>query len=180
MHCPTCRFDNRESAKYCLRCGQKLEFKCLRCNRPLPFQANFCDDCGQPLEKPFSVTNSLLPKDSERKYITVLFSDMAGYTAMTEKLDPEEVKEIMKSVLGEISKIIAKYNGFIEKNVGDAVLSLFGVPRAHEDDPVRAIKAAKEIHDVVSAISVRFEKQIGKRLILHIDLPKKKRLSGMP
>jgi class 3 adenylate cyclase/tetratricopeptide (TPR) repeat protein len=170
MHCPTCRFDNRESAKYCLRCGQKLEFKCLRCNRPLPFQANFCDDCGQQLEKPFGVTNSLLPKDSERKYITVLFSDMAGYTAMTEKLDPEEVKEIMKSVLIEISKIITKYDGFLEKNVGDAVLSLFGVPTAHEDDPVRAIKAAKEIHDVVSAISVRFEKQIGKRLIMHTGI----------
>ncbi len=170
MHCQTCQFDNRKSAKYCLRCGQKIEFKCPRCNRPLPFQANFCDDCGHKLEKPLTAPDSLLPKDSERKYITVLFSDMAGYTNMADKLDPEEVKEIMSSVFGEISKIITKYDGFIEKNVGDAVLALFGVPTAHEDDPVRAIKAAREIHDVVSAISVRFEKQIGKRLTMHTGI----------
>jgi len=170
MHCPTCRFDNREGAKFCLQCGERFEFKCPRCYKPLPFQSNFCDDCGHNLEKPLNLSKSLLPKDSERKYVTVLFSDMVGYTTMAEKLDPEEVKEIMNLVFNEISKIISKYDAFIEKNVGDAVLSLFGVPTAHEDDPVRAIKAAREIHDIVSSISVQFEKQIEKRLVMHTGI----------
>jgi class 3 adenylate cyclase/ABC-type dipeptide/oligopeptide/nickel transport system ATPase component len=102
--------------------------------------------------------------------VTVLFSDLSGYTAMTEKLDPEEVKEIMGRVFGEISRVVARYEGFIEKFVGDAVMALFGAPKAHEDDPVRAIKAAKEIHDIVSSVSPRYEKRIGKPLAMHTGI----------
>ena len=108
--------------------------------------------------------------DSERKHVTVLFSDMSGYTAMTEKLDPEEVKEIMGRVFGEISQIVARYEGFIEKFIGDAVMALFGATVAHEDDPVRAIKAAREIHDIVSGLSPKYEKRIGKPLSMHTGI----------
>ena len=110
------------------------------------------------------------PTDSERKHVTVLFSDMSGYTAMTEKLDPEEVKEIMGRVFGEISKVVARYEGFIEKFIGDAVMALFGAVTAHEDDPVRAIKAAREIHDIVSSLSPKYEKRIGKPLAMHTGI----------
>jgi class 3 adenylate cyclase len=95
---------------------------------------------------------------------------MSGYTAMTEKLDPEEVKEVMGNIFGEISKVVTKYGGFIEKFIGDAVMALFGVPIAHEDDPVRAIKASREIHDVVSSLSSQFEKRIGKALCMHTGI----------
>jgi len=76
---------------------------------------------------------------------------MSGFTAMSEKMDPEETKEIMGKIFGEISKVVAKYEGFIEKFIGDAVMALFGASATHEDDPVRAIKAAREIHEIVSS-----------------------------
>ena len=95
---------------------------------------------------------------------------MSGYTAMTEKLDPEEVKEIMGKIFGEISEVVARYEGFIEKFIGDAVMALFGAPTAHEDDPVRAIKAAREIHDIVSSLSPQYEKRIGKPLAMHTGI----------
>ena len=85
-------------------------------------------------------------------------------------LDPEEVKEITSRIFAEISKIVDKYDGFIEKFIGDAVMALFGVPKTHEDDPVRTIKAAKEIHDVVKAISPELKEKIGKPLSMHTGI----------
>ena len=106
----------------------------------------------------------------ERKHVTVLFSDLSGYTAMTEQLDPEEVKEIMDKIFGKIAKAVAKYEGIIEKFVGDAVMALFGVPYSHEDDPIRAIKVAREIHDIVKGLSPSLEKRIGRSLSLHTGI----------
>ena len=108
--------------------------------------------------------------EAERKQVTVLFSDLSGYTAMTERLDPEEVKEIMARVFGEIAQIVTKYEGFIEKFIGDAVVALFGVPKAHEDDPVRAIRAAREIHEVVNALSPGVENRTGKPISMHTGI----------
>ncbi len=105
--------------------------------------------------------------EGERKQVTVLISDLSGYTAMSEELDPEEVKEIMGRVFGETTQIVAKYEGYIDKFMGDAVMVLFGIPRTHEDDPVRAIKAAIDIHDMVERISPRLENKIGRSLLMH-------------
>ena len=76
---------------------------------------------------------------------------------MSERLDPEEVKEIMSQVFGEITSIVNKYDGSIQKFIGDAVVAFFGVPKAHEDDPIRALRAAREIHEIVNAMSHQFE-----------------------
>ncbi|UCF82916.1 MAG: AAA family ATPase [Desulfobacteraceae bacterium] len=86
---------------------------------------------------------------------------------MSERLDPEEVKEITSRIFSEVSLVISKYEGFIEKYVGDAVMALFGVPTAHEDDPVRAIRAAREIHELVDDISPEVEKRIGQSIKMH-------------
>jgi class 3 adenylate cyclase len=106
-------------------------------------------------------------KGKSRKHVTVLFSDLSGYTAMSEKLDPEEVKEIMSRIFGEIAQVVTKYEGFVEKFVGNAVMALFGVPKAHEDDPVRAIRAAQEIHAVVEPMSPEMQETIGHSLSMH-------------
>jgi len=89
---------------------------------------------------------------------------------MSEKLDPEEVKEITSGIFSEISKIVATYDGFIEKYAGDAVMAIFGVPQAHEDDPVRAVKAAREIHQLVDTISPEVEKRIGQSISMHTGI----------
>ncbi|NTW16170.1 MAG: cyclase, partial [Syntrophaceae bacterium] len=144
--------------------------KCPKCQSENPEGKKYCGDCGHRLDEPILTATPIPSTDSERKYVTVLFSDMSGYTAMTEKLDPEQVKEITGRIFGEISKIITQYQGFAEKFIGDAVMALFGAPRSHEDDPARAIRAAKEIHEIVSAISPNYEKRIGKPLAMHTGI----------
>jgi class 3 adenylate cyclase len=99
-----------------------------------------------------------------------MFSDMSGYTAMTERLDPEEVKAIMSQIFGKITEIIKSYDGFIERFIGDAVMAVFGMPKAHEDDPIRAIRAALDIHSVVEDFSPQFEKIIGCSLTMHTGI----------
>ncbi len=86
---------------------------------------------------------------------------------MSERLDPEEVKEITGKLFDKISKVVAKYDGFIEKYAGDAVMALFGANQSHEDDPVRAIKAAHEIHGLVEAMSPQYEDTVGQPLQMH-------------
>jgi len=89
---------------------------------------------------------------------------------MSERLDPEEVKEITSRIFAQISEIITKYDGFVEKFVGDAVMALFGVPKAHEDDPVRAIRTAREIHDMVDTMSPQLQDRVGAPLSMHTGI----------
>jgi class 3 adenylate cyclase/tetratricopeptide (TPR) repeat protein len=179
MECPNCQFDNREEAAFCLECGTELGVKCPGCEKLLPPRAKFCDTCGRDLRssqkpehlapEPAPVKEAPPPKPiaSERKHVTALFSDLSGYTAMSERLDPEEVKEITGKIFDEVTKIISKYEGFVEKFAGDAVMALFGATKAHEDDPVRAIKAAREIHNAVNSLSPQYEEHIEQPLVMH-------------
>ena len=176
MQCPQCQFENREEAQFCSECGHKFELSCPKCGNSIRPSSKFCDGCGCKLESPLKTFDNVLATESpplqtvvdikpndvapivgERKHVTVLFSDLTGYTAMSEKLDPEEVKEFTSRIFGEISKIVANYDGFIEKYAGDAVMAIFGVPQAHEDDPIRAVKVACKIHELVDRISPEVE-----------------------
>jgi class 3 adenylate cyclase/tetratricopeptide (TPR) repeat protein len=170
MKCPKCQFENEEGSKFCLECGEGLELKCPQCEKRLPLSAKFCNECGQRLEAVVAAEREVLEAEGERKYVTVLFSDLSGYTPMSEKLDPEELKEIMSRIFGEIAQVVTKYEGFIEKFVGDAVMALFGVPKAHEDDPIRAIKVAREIHELVDALSPEVEKRIRQPISMHTGI----------
>ena len=145
MKCPNCQFENPEGMKFCVECGNKLEISCPKCGFANSPTFKFCGECGHNLNEAVLPEETAPRTESERKHVTVLFSDLSGYTAMSEKLDPEEVKEITARIFAEISKVINRYEGFVEKFVGDAVMALFGVPKAHEDDPIRAIKVAREI-----------------------------------
>jgi len=106
--------------------------------------------------------------ESERKHATVLFSDLSKYTTITKRLDPEDTREIMKCIFKEIEQIVKKFEGVIERFFGDEAMVIFGVPYAHEDDPIRAILAADEIHDVVDKISHIYQAKIGQSLKMHI------------
>ena len=189
MKCPKCQFENPEESKFCGGCGQNLDFICPECGAKNPTENIFCNECGsdlrpvkevsaqiaEPISPPVSPSNKIISEDTpsttgERKHVTALFSDLTGYTAMSEKLDPEEVKDITSQIFGDISKIVAKYDGFIEKYAGDAVMAIFGVPNAHEDDPVRAVKAAREIHELVDAVSPEIEIRIGQPISMHTGI----------
>ncbi|BBO68956.1 hypothetical protein DSCA_28860 [Desulfosarcina alkanivorans] len=97
----------------------------------------------------------------------LFFSDLSGYTAMADQLDPEETREVSSRIFSEIAKTIAHYRGVIEKFIGDAVLAIFGLPAVHEDDPVKAVRAARKIHHMVRSISPEHENRIGRPLRTH-------------
>jgi class 3 adenylate cyclase/tetratricopeptide (TPR) repeat protein/ABC-type dipeptide/oligopeptide/nickel transport system ATPase component len=167
MKCPKCQFGNRDGAKFCKDCGHKLEVICSQCGVVILTDSKFCDSCGQRLDESEEAAMTAPAHEGERKHVTVLFSDVSGYTTMSAKLDPEEVKEIMGQVIDGVSRVIKQYGGFMEKYVGDAVMALFGVPSAEEDDPVRAIKAACDIHGVVKSVSSQYGEKIGKPMAMH-------------
>ena len=189
MQCPKCQFENRQEAKFCSECGFKFELSCPKCGNSIRAGSKFCDECGCTLKLPLEIIDNNLEIKSpspqfvdkkelvsipsingERKHITVLFSDLTGYTAMSERMDPEEVKEITTRIFDDVSKVVKKYDGFIEKFAGDAVMALFGAKEAHEDDPVRAIKAAREIHSIVNALSPKYEDKIEQVLSMHTGI----------
>jgi len=190
LKCPKCQFENPQKVKFCVHCGNKLETICAKCGSSNSPAFSFCGECGYDLGKsteaasfkenehdtqisespPAETIPTFIPAEGERKHVTVLFSDLTGYTAMSEKLDPEEVKEITSRIFGEISKIVANYEGFIEKYAGDAVMALFGATASHEDDPVRAINAAREIHNFVDSISPQYEDRIEQSLSMHTGI----------
>jgi class 3 adenylate cyclase/tetratricopeptide (TPR) repeat protein len=170
MKCPKCQTENPSVRKFCRKCGTNLLLACPQCGfENLPDDL-FCGECGQELGVEAQKERRVPESEGERKYVTTMFSDLCGYTAMTEKLDPEEVKEIMSRIFGEIAQVVTKYEGFIEKFIGDAVVAFFGVPKAHEDDPVRAIKAAREIHEVVAAMSPEVEKRTERQISMHTGI----------
>ena len=189
MKCPKCESDSREGVKFCEDCGERLEFECPSCKTKIPLGKKFCGECGYNLKHAKEVSEHKSGTDTlsgrpttkisasdvhsiegERKHVTVLFSDLIGYTTMSERLDPEEVREITTHIVDEISKIISKYEGFIEKYAGDAVMALFGADASHEDDPVRAIKAAREIHNLVDSLSPQYEERIKQPLSMHTGI----------
>jgi class 3 adenylate cyclase/tetratricopeptide (TPR) repeat protein len=190
MNCPKCQFENPQHVKFCVHCGTKFGIVCPNCGSSNSPTFSYCGECGHALKaspeasppknnghtakiplSPIDETiTARVPVDGERKQVTVLFSDLSGYTAMSEKLDPEEVKEIMGGIFGGITQIVSKYEGFIEKFIGDAVVAFFGVPMAHEDDPIRAIKVAREIHEMIGVMSPEVEKRTRKPIAMHTGI----------
>jgi class 3 adenylate cyclase len=112
-------------------------------------------------------TASIAAGEGERRQATVLFSDLSGYTAMNERLDPEEVRAIVGRIKAESVRIVEGHGGIVNQFVGDEVMALFGVPQAHEDDPVRAVRAARDLHAMVRALAPAVESRIGAPLRLH-------------
>ena len=141
--------------------------RCSKCQTELPERARFCLECGHDLRGAKQPPRPGHATEAERKRITAVFCDLSGYTAMTERLDPEEVKEITSRIFDGIKEVVSKYEGFVERFAGDGALVLFGVPQAHEDDPIRAIRSAWEIHERVKSLSPRYEAKVGRALSMH-------------
>ena len=149
--------------------SEEIPMKCPKCQFENPAEYLFCGACGHALKE--AGYSGILPgMDGERRHVTVLFTDLTGYTAMCERLDPEDVKEIMSRIFGEISQVVTNYGGFVEKFIGDAAMALFGVSAAHEDDPVRSILAAQEIHERIEGLSPQLEKRGCGELSMHTGI----------
>jgi adenylate cyclase len=107
---------------------------------------------------------------ADRRSATVLFADLSGFTAISERLDPEDVRALQTDLLGALRGVIEHYEAFVEKFVGDAVMAVFGAPLAHEDDPRRAVHAALDMHAVAVSLSERWRHRLGHPLTLHIGI----------
>src|SRR5271165_1280077 len=101
------------------------------------------------------------PQDAaERRQLTVMFSDLVGSTALSAGLDPEDMRPVIRAYQDTVSGVVARYDGFIAKFMGDGVLAYFGFPRAHEDDAARAVHAGLEIAEVVAGLQTRARKKL--------------------
>lgn len=135
--------------------------QCRACSHDNAPGSRFCSACGARLEAPGAAA------DGERRHATILFSDLSGYTALNERLDPEEVEEIMGRVKHEAEMIVERHGGIVNQFVGDEIMALFGIPTARRDDPQRAVRAALELHAVVRAIGAEIAPRIGQALCMH-------------
>ncbi|MDH5750973.1 MAG: AAA family ATPase [Deltaproteobacteria bacterium] len=179
MNCPRCGFESPEGHLFCGKCGTRLVQACPDCGNENPPGTNFCVQCGkpqtppagEPAAQPRSPESPLdIDRQGERREATVAFSDLAGFTAMSERLDPEEVEAIMSRIKEAAVPIVEKHGGMVNQFVGDEVLSLFGIPTANEDDPVRAVRAALELHKMVRKLSRELEERIGCPLAMHTGI----------
>src|SRR5438552_762762 len=196
MKCTNCRHENPPGQKFCGECGGRLEAVCPSCQASNPPGQKFCGECGAPLAaKPASVDiapahsadrfaspEAYTPKhlaekiltsksaiEGERKIVTVMFSDVSGFTAMSETLDPEDVHVIMDRAFDVILGAVHRYEGTVNQFLGDGVMALFGAPIAHEDHAQRALSAALAIQaglkplaeDVKRAHGVEFQMRMG-------------------
>ena len=117
---------------------------CPSCGRENPGDARFCNACGASLAAAATIAE-------QRKVVTVLFCDLVGSTALGESSDPEVVRARLTRTFEDLRAILERHGGTVEKFVGDAVMAVFGIPISHEDDALRAVRAASEMLEAVTA-----------------------------
>src|SRR2546421_8567720 len=121
---------------------------CPGCGRNNADEARFCSACGTELA-------AISAQRETRKVVTVLFCDLVGSTALGESTDPEALRARMRRYFADLRMILERHGGAVEKFVGDAVMAVFGVPVAHEDDALRAVRAAWEMRAAVLALGLQ-------------------------
>ena len=165
-NCGNCGAQNPDGAKFCMECGSKLELRCPQCSTPYAAGQKFCMECGaslggppEPLPSKPRVPNSALPE--ERRWVTVLFADISGYTAMAERMDAELVKAMVDRCLRRLGEEVERFGGTVDKYIGDNVMAIFGAPVAHEDDAERAVRAALAMQDAIVEIDPELQLRVG-------------------
>ena len=173
MDCPACGAQLTPGARFCAACGTPAPSGCSGCGLELPSGARFCPACGTPVADGTTVApeGAAAGRDRgrERKTATLLFADIVGFTSLNESHDPELVSARTGSLFERLSREVERYEGTIEKFAGDAMLAVFGVPAAHEDDPERAVRAAIEMQEVVAALAADAGEGPALRLRIGID-----------
>src|SRR5919198_4855585 len=172
--CGSCGGENPEGMAFCGHCGARAEvsWKCAACGGENLSGMRFCGHCGiarndvpsapreQGAERDVAdalrsfvadqVSDRLVEAGGtlpeERRLITALFADVSGFTSLADRLDPEQLIEVIDPVISGLSSIVGRYEGYVEKFAGDALLALFGAPVSHEDDAERALLVALEMH----------------------------------
>jgi class 3 adenylate cyclase/tetratricopeptide (TPR) repeat protein len=188
MKCPECQAENPEGKKFCRKCGAEMAVVCPQCGAKLQPDDTFCGDCGLRVKEAlqsldYTQPQSYTPKhladkiltsrssiEGERKLVTVLFADVANFTSLSEKLDPEEVHTIMDGCFKILMDEIHKFEGTINQFTGDGVMALFGAPVAHEDHAGRACHAALSIQKAMDDYGQKVARDYGAEFKMRIGL----------
>ncbi|MGZ4390347.1 MAG: adenylate/guanylate cyclase domain-containing protein, partial [Gaiellaceae bacterium] len=125
---------------------------CPACARENAADARFCAFCGSALAA---------AEPEARKIVTILFTDVAGSTALGERLDPELLRRVMWRYFETVQAVLERHGGTVETFIGDAVMAVFGVPAVREDDALRAVRAASEFGDALRALNAELERDHG-------------------
>ncbi len=136
---------------------------CGACGEENPERAKFCWNCAAALK-------AVAPTRDVRKTVTVLFADVSGSTALGEQIDPESLRALMSQYFAAIKDVVERHGGTVEKFIGDAVMAVFGIPTLHEDDALRAVRAAAEIRETVAALNNDLQVGNGVALMLRTGL----------
>lgn len=200
--CVSCAVANPEGAQFCMACGARLEQSCPECGTVALPEARFCVSCGAGLSGglgqaaappvraagPVGATfrrevdrqdgGAGRPTKEERRTVTVLFADLSGYTAISERLDPEAVKALVDRCLGRLGEEVERVGGRVDKYMGDAVMAIFGAPVTHEDDPERALRAAIGMQEAMGELNQRLLGDYGVELALRVGVNTGEVLAG--
>ena len=198
MSCAGCGYEAAPDFAFCPRCGRRLPAPCPGCGFGCEPDFAFCPRCGTglaaasapagtasdrpaapPAPRPQPPAQApaapLLPADgagreADRRQVTVLFADLSGFTTLGERLDPEDVRAFQNALFEMLAEAIARFDGFVEKFVGDAVMAVFGAPVAHEDDPQRALEAALDMLERSARLSQGWAARVGQPVTLHVGV----------
>lgn len=193
MICPQCGHANPTGVAVCAQCATPLVNFCPNCGFENPREFKFCGNCGTNLltakfarpsdSEQLRKVRGFIPADlvdkilnaskqigGERRTVTVLFSDVVGFTAMSEKLDPETVFNIIDESVSLFREEIYAHEGTLDKFMGDGVMAMFGAPIAHEDDAARAVRCALGMQNAVKQINDKLYAEHGLSLQMRIGL----------
>ena len=161
MVCSSCGAANSEEARFCNECGTPLALACPSCGHPYRSGQKFCEQCGtslsaaapaaSPAPAPEVVPHLPALASPEMRTVSVMFVDLVGFTSLSEQRDAEDVRELLGRYFESTRTIIERHGGMVEKFIGDAVMAVWGVPVAREDDAERAVRTAIEVVDAVTA-----------------------------
>jgi class 3 adenylate cyclase/tetratricopeptide (TPR) repeat protein len=166
IRCASCGAEQPAEARFCSSCGAALYIACPNCGAEQAATASFCASCGYALSDDARAAGA--DDRQERRVVTILFADLAGSTALGEQLDPEDVRDLQGNLFELVNGEVERFGGTTEKFVGDAVLAVFGIPRAHEDDPERAVRAGlaaqQRFESFAGSVRERFGGEVGLRI----------------
>ncbi|HLA17172.1 MAG TPA: adenylate/guanylate cyclase domain-containing protein, partial [Candidatus Limnocylindrales bacterium] len=147
---------------------------CPSCGELNSERARFCQACGT------SLPESIEPTAEVRKVVTIVFADMAGSTQIGETLDPEALRRVQARYFETLTAAIGAHGGSVEKYIGDAVMAVFGIPRLHEDDALRAVRAAADMQAKIAALGDELERDHGVRIEIRIGVNTGEVVAGDP
>jgi class 3 adenylate cyclase/tetratricopeptide (TPR) repeat protein len=148
--CSACTYQNADDARFCAGCGATLGTTCAACGTLVPPGGRFCPSCGTPLQDAGPAEAPV----EERRVVSILFADLAGFTSRSDHADPEDVRRTLMPFHAIAKEEIERFGGALDKFIGDAAMGVFGAPVAHEDDAERAIRAALAIQARTSEMDI--------------------------